>query len=191
MEEIWKDIEGYEGKYEVSNFGRVKSLPRTHDISREKNGSFTYHRKEKVLTPRIDKYGYLHVNLYDNEQRMKRHSVHRLVAGAFIPNPDRLPTVNHKDEDKQNNRVDNLEWMSVSANNQYGTHGYGQRALMAAENARKRKAVVQLDMDGREVNRFVSLNEASRVTGISLGSIGKCVKGKHQSAGGYRWRYIE
>lgn len=187
MNEIWKDIEGYEDRYQVSNFGRVKSLPRTHDISRENNGSFTYHRKEKVLTPRIDKYGYLHVNLYDNEQRMKRHPVHRLVAAAFVPNPENLPTVNHKDEDKMNNCEWNLEWMSVSDNNHHGTRGH--RAGLA--NARKRKAVVQLDMDGREVNRFVSLNEASRVTGISLGAIGKCVKGEHQSAGGYRWRYLE
>lgn len=187
MSEVWKDIEGYEGKYQVSNLGRVRSLPRTHDIIREKNGSFIYHRKEKMLAPRIDRYGYQHVNLYDNEQHMKRHPVHRLVAKAFIPNPEHLPTVNHKDENKQNNRADNLEWMSISENNNYGTRG--QRIGMA--NARKRKAVVQLNMDGREVNRFVSLNEASRVTGISLGSIGKCANGENHSAGGYRWRYAE
>ena len=187
MEEIWKDIDGYEGKYQVSNLGRVRSLPRTHDIIREKNGSFIYHRKEKMLAPRIDRYGYQHVNLYDNEQHMKRHSVHRLVAKAFIPNPEHLPTVNHKDENKQNNRADNLEWMSISENNNYGTRG--QRIGMA--NARKRKAVVQLNMDGREVNRFVSLNEASRVTGISLGSIGKCANGENHSAGEYRWRFAQ
>jgi len=187
MEEIWKDIAGYEGKYQVSNLGRVRSLPRTHDIIREKNGSFVYHRKGKMLAPRIDRYGYQHVNLYDNEQHMKRHPVHRLVAKAFIPNPEHLPTVNHKDENKQNNRADNLEWMSISENNNYGTRG--QRIGMA--NARKRKAVVQLNMDGREVNRFVSLNEASRLTGISLGSIGKCANGENHSAGGYRWRFAQ
>ena len=103
MKEIWKPIEGYEGLYEISSYGRVKSL-----------------RRNIILIPKKELTGYLRCNLYLNKN-MKTVSIHRLVAQAFIPNPDNLPQVNHKDEDKSNNRVDNLEWCTVKYNNDYGT----------------------------------------------------------------------
>lgn len=103
MEEIWKPIEGYEGLYEISSYGRVKSL-----------------KRNIILIPKKEPTGYLRCNLYLNKN-MKTVSIHRLVAQAFLPNPDGLPQVNHRDEDKTNNRVENLEWCTVKYNNDYGT----------------------------------------------------------------------
>ena len=102
MEEVWKDIEGYEGLYEVSNFGRIKSL-----------------RTGKIMKPSINR-GYLKCIL-QNDGKYKMYYVHRLVIQTFIPNPDNLPEVNHKDEDKTNNKVDNLEWCDHKYNTNFGT----------------------------------------------------------------------
>ena len=111
-EEIWKPIVGYEGLYEVSSYGRVRSL--------DKYDSRNCFRKGKVLSPFKDRYGYLSVVLSCNG-KCKTINVHRLVAKAFLPNPDNLPQVNHKNEDKSDNRVDNLEWCDSKYNNNYGT----------------------------------------------------------------------
>ena len=106
MTEQWRPIEGYEGLYEVSNLGRVKSL---------KCG------RERILKPQMKKKGYLQVGLR-KEGKYKMFKVHRLVAQAFIPNPEGLPQINHKDENPSNNRVENLEWCDSKYNNNYGTH---------------------------------------------------------------------
>lgn len=115
-EEEWRPIKGYEGLYEVSSFGRVRSLDR---YVKTGYGSYRLH-KGKVLSPGKDKDGYLSVHLFCNGKVHKR-LVHRLVAQAFIPNPDNLPMINHKDEDKTNNSVDNLEWCTAKYNTNYGT----------------------------------------------------------------------
>ena len=112
MIEEWRPIEGYEGLYEVSSYGRVRSVDRYVRCS---YGSYRLH-KGKVLSPGIRPDGYLVVSL-----KYKMFRVHRLVAQAFIPNPDNLPQINHKDEDKSNNRVENLEWCTAKYNNNYGT----------------------------------------------------------------------
>ena len=112
MIEEWRPVVGYEGLYEVSNTGRVRSIDR---YVKTCYGSYRLH-KGKVLSPGIRPDGYLVVSL---QYRMFR--VHRIVAEAFLPNPDNLPQVNHKDEDKSNNRVDNLEWCTAKYNNNYGT----------------------------------------------------------------------
>ena len=112
MTEEWRSIEGYEGQYEVSSYGRVRSLDM---YVKSCYGSYRL-RKGKILSPGIRPDGYLVVSL-----KYKMFRVHRLVAQAFIPNPDNLPQVNHKDEDKSNNRVDNLEWCDSKYNNNYGT----------------------------------------------------------------------
>ena len=112
IEEIWRSIDGYEGLYEVSNTGLIRSLDR-----------FVGNRnriKGKILSIKIEKNGYCSVALF-KYGKMKRYLVHRLVARAFIPNPDNLPQVNHKNEDKSNNNVDNLEWCSIEYNINYGT----------------------------------------------------------------------
>lgn len=113
MEE-WKSIPGYEGLYEVSSYGRVKSLNRYVKV---KSKSYRL-QKGKMLSPIKNKYGYLQVFLCCNG-KYKIISVHRLVAQAFIPNPDNLPIINHKDEDKTNNRVENLEWCNAKYNSNY------------------------------------------------------------------------
>lgn len=115
-EEIWKPVVGYEGLYEVSNTGQVRSLDRYIKYS---NGQIHLH-KGKVLSPVIKDNGYLQVGLYYNG-KYKMFLVHRVVAQAFIPNPDNLPEVNHLDEDKTNNNVTNLEWCDRSYNLKYGT----------------------------------------------------------------------
>lgn len=108
MEEIWKDIEGYEGLYQVSNLGKVKSL------------NYNKTAKSELLKLRKNTNGYTRVVLYKN-RKAKDYQVHRLVAEAFIPNPNNYPIINHKDENKTNNRVDNLEWCTYLYNNTYGT----------------------------------------------------------------------
>ena len=119
IEEIWKPIEGYEGLYEVSNLGRVRSLDRFY---------YRLH-KGKVLSPTKDRYGYLTVTLNCNG-KSKTIKIHRLVAQAFLPNPDNLPQVNHKDEVKSNNCVDNLEWCSAKYNVNFGTRQERYRNTM-------------------------------------------------------------
>ena len=111
MEE-WKSIPGYEGLYEVSSYGRVRSV--------ERCDRFNHKIVSKILKPNYVNSGYFRVGMYKNKT-FKYYLIHRLVAQAFIPNPDNLPQVNHKDEDKSNNRVDNLEWCSRSYNMNYGT----------------------------------------------------------------------
>ena len=169
--ETWKKIAGYEGMYEVSDLGRVKSLGNNKS------------RKEKILKPWKAGNGYLQVNLCKDGQK-KTPLIHRLVAEAFVPNPNNLETVNHKDETKTNNTVGNLEWMSRADNNNYGTHN--------KRSAEKRSKQVQMldKQTGELLATFPSLMEAVRVTGIYQSDISKCCNGKYKSAGGYIWRYL-
>ena len=124
--EEWRPVVGYEGLYEVSNTGRVRSLDR---YVRSKSKSYRL-QKGSILSPSTSN-GYLYVILQAS-QVTRKFRIHRLVAQAFLPNPDNLPQVNHKDEDKLNNRVDNLEWCTVKYNNNYGT-----RTIRAKETAIK------------------------------------------------------
>ena len=168
MTETWKAIAGFEGLYEVSNLGRVKSL---------KFG------KERILKPCKSTGGYLQVCLC-KDGKAKQSNVHRLVAEAFIQNPNNLETVNHKDEVKTNNVASNLEWMSQKDNINYGT-----RTKRSAET--RSKSVLMLDKStGELLATFSSLMEAERVTGIDDGNISKCCLGKLKSAGGYVWKHL-
>ena len=175
--ETWKAIAEYEGLYEVSDMGRVKSL---------KFGN------ERILKPRKDAWGYLQVGLY-KDGKSKNSKVHRLVAKAFIPNPQGLETVNHKDEDKTNNFASNLEWMSVKDNNNYGTRNKRAGEAISKANINNQmfsKKVQMFDKKtGELLSTFPSTCEAERVTGINQGNISKCCIGKRKSAGGYIWRY--
>jgi len=126
--EVWKNIKGYEGSYQVSNLGRVKSLERAVAL---KNGS-ERHLKERILKPSTNRYGYLQALLCNGSGKVKTLLVHRLVCEAFYENPENKPCVNHIDENRTNNVASNLEWCTVKENNNHGTH-----------NARVAKAVAK------------------------------------------------
>ena len=117
MTEIWKDIEGYEGLYQVSNKGRVRSVARV--VTWKNQSVKTY--KSRIMKSR-EKFGYCYISLY-KDFKSKEYRMHRLVAEAFIPNPNNLPEVNHIDENKLNNEIENLEWCTRQYNNSYGTRG--------------------------------------------------------------------
>ena len=178
MEEIWKDIKGYEGLYQVSNMGRVKSLRNFSGVHKK------YYKYEKIMKLVNNGKGYLTVMLSNN--KVKKHKyIHRLVAQTFLPNPNNLPEVNHKDEDKKNNCVCNLEWCERQYNNQYGT-----KNKRGAEN--RGIKVVQIDIDTNKIiNTFSSMREVARTTGFLFSSIQGCCTGKYKQAYGYKWRYAE
>lgn len=167
INEIWKNIDGYEGLYQISNLGRVKSL------GNEKN------RKERILKlTKNKKTGYLQVGLH-KEGKAKRINVHRLVASAFIENPNNLPFINHIDEDKTNNSVSNLEWCDAKYNNNYGTRN--KRIGVAFS-----KKVLCLETGVT----YSSTMDANIQTGINQSNISKCCLGNRKTAGGYHWQYI-
>lgn len=170
MEE-WKSIIRFEGLYDVSSEGRVRSLW---------DGRHKIHRI-KVLKPRKNKGGYLHVNLWKDGE-MKTFKVHRLVASSFIKNPLNKSDVNHKNEIKTDNRVDNLEWMTRKENIKYGTRT--ERCSKAQS-----KPVLQYTKEEVLVKEYPSTIEASRHTGINQGSISSCCIGRIKSAGGSLWKY--
>ena len=174
MEEIWKPISGYEGKYEISNLGRIKSYA-------QKN------RAGRITEGYEDKKGYRNIYLYKKPQCGKWHKIHRLVAMTFIPNPDNLPQVNHKDENKSNNCVDNLEWCDNNYNNHYGTRA--QRAAESNKNCpTTSKKVYSVDADGH-IEHYVSIGEAERITGLYHGNIVRTLKGRTPRCGGLKWYY--
>lgn len=171
MEEIFKDIEGYEG-YQVSNYGNVKSL------GNDKT------RKDKILKPAKTWYGYLRVGLWKQGKR-KTHFVHRLVASAFIENPNNFCELNHKDEDKTNNIVDNLEWCTRLYNHNYGT--INQRIAESNTNhPNKSKQVLCV-----ETNKiYPSTMEIQRQLGFNKSAISRCCNGKLKTAYSYTWQYV-
>lgn len=183
MKEIWKDIPDYIGLYQVSNFGRVKSLKRTV-IG---NNGQAFNVEEKILSPkrRSKNRKYLAVCLYRNS-KTQTESVHRLVASAFISNPDNLPFVNHKDENPNNNEIENLEWCSPYYNNTYGGARERQR-LGLINNKKISKPVLQYETNGKYIATYPSTMEARRQTGAY--HIPEVCNGKREMAGGYVWKY--
>lgn len=205
MNEEWRPVEGYEGLYEVSNLGRVKSLGKW---CVRRGGAKAWYG-ERIRKPQLIGHGYHFVVLY-KDNIGKTHYVHRLVASAFIPNDDPVnkTTVNHKNEDKLDNRVENLEWMSVADNVRYGTAvertAAAKRGKPSPLKGRKRpehvveamkkaysKPVIQYDMTGNEVARYPSTKEAGRQTGFSQANIWACCAGKYKQAYGFIWKYAK
>ena len=183
MEE-WRPVVGYEGLYEVSNMGRVKSLER---MKWDNGGCCKV--PERILKARKVGGGYLKVNLY-KDGKSKSCRIHRLVAEAFIPNPDGLPVINHKDENPKNNNVDNLEWCSYSYNNTY--NGKAKKIGKKQRNDPNRsKPVIAIHKVSGLILEFPSIKEASRQLGISKGNICYCCKGKYKSIGGFYWYYAD
>lgn len=184
MEEIWKDIHGYEGLYQVSNLGRVKSLPRTVVTC---NG-FPRHCKGYVLAQTKSPKGYMLVALQKNSTSTTT-SVHRLVAQLFIANPNNFPCVNHKDENKQNNIAENLEWCSYKYNSNYGTRT--ERYIKS-----KSRKVVKLSKTGDKICVYDSaICAAKSIANKNLhsqaGHIRDVCNGVYETSGGYKWKYYE
>lgn len=175
MEEIWKPVRGYEGRYEVSNFGRVMSL------------NYRMTKQSKLMSPSINSDGYACVNL-TKDGVGNSHKVHRLVASAFIANPNNLPQVNHIDEDKLNNQVNNLEWCTGRHNVNHGT-GNARRSSSQV-NGSKSVGVKALDKLGNIALVFESIQEAQR-NGFSAGNICECCKGRRNFHKGFMWRYLD
>lgn len=180
MKEIWKDIKGYEGYYQVSNFGRVKRLARKTTRNNGKSENANYTLKERIKKPQIQTQGYLHVVLY-KDGFCKTCRLNRLVAEAFVENPESKKEVNHKDGNKLNNNADNLEWVTSSENIR---HAYKKGIIKHYT-----RKVVQLSEDGTVLNKFDSLKDAADfVNGTKSGICLACksVKSKYY---GFFWRY--
>jgi len=157
--EIWKDIRGWEGFYRISNLGQVQNAT-----------------TKKMLTPAIGSNGYLHVDLRYFQK--KTVSIHRLVAEAFVENPNKHPIVNHKDECKTNNTADNLEWCTTRYN-----VNYGKGALA------KNSPVVQLDRNGMVIKTWESMKQASEAIGIKYQGISRVCRNERRTCGGFGWMY--
>lgn len=187
MEEIWKDILGHEDSYQISNLGHVRSKDR---VIFDKIGR-TRHLKGKLLAPKSNvrtKYCFVNLNGHD-------YYVHRLVARAFVPNPNNYPEINHKDENRQNNEADNLEWCTRKYN-----HDYGNRTEREAQT--KSKKVIQLNKKGEVIAVFSNAIEANKVTGVNRRQIqmvaahyryvdkhGQLIR--YLTAGGFKWEYAK
>lgn len=182
MEEIWKDIDGYEGLYQVSNMGRVKSLERT------RNMNLPSHKKPAPVSERILTFGkslgYRSVTLAKCGVN-KHFRVHKLVALAFIPNPDNKTQINHKDGDKHNNRVDNLEWVTPKENQRHAIK------LGLRDDSFRRKTVNQYDRDGNFIRSWNGYVEIRDKLGFPVQAICGCCKGRNPTAYGYVWRLAD
>ena len=184
--EIWKDIQGYEGIYQISSFGNVKSLERII-----KHPNCDYHQKERILKQTLDGGGYPLVGLHKDGVVKKIH-VHRLVALAFVERKDLSLEVNHIDENKQNNSADNLEWVTRLENEFHGTKRQRQRAntdysIIAKKNSKK---ILQLDLNQNVIREWNSLKDIHEHLGYSCGNISLCCNGKYtKPLYGYYWRF--
>lgn len=176
MRELWKDVKGYEGLYQVSNLGRIKS----------------FHKEDEIIMKCfLSKNGYVRVCLTKFGVGSKK-LVHRLVAQAFIPNPNNLPQVNHKDGNKQNNKVDNLEWCTPSENMLHSYKNNLEKPPMLNKYGSshvRATPVNQYDMSGNFIKRFGSIIEASIELNIHPSCICNCCKNRRKSAGGFIWKH--
>lgn len=163
MIEEWKDIDGYQGRYQVSNFGNIRN------------------KMHKALSQEITKNGYKRVTL-TKDKKQKHYAVHRLVAKAFIDNSLNYPCINHKDENRGNNNVNNLEWCTYSYN-----INYGSRNFKVQNNSKK---VQQMDFAGNVLATYISVGFAAKIMSVDPSNIYKCCDGKISYAYDYKWKYI-
>ena len=180
INEIWKPVVGYEGLYECSNMGRVKSVDRYVPHIYEGEYQFI---KGRIRKTKLNNGGYEMLSLF-RDGKEKTCLVHRIIAEAFLPNPYNLPEVDHKDECKTNNFVENLEWCDREYNLYYGT-----RRQRQAE--KEMVPVIQYTKDGMLIKKWDSMQSVMDYLGINRGNISNCCSGRCKSVGGYKWKYYD
>lgn len=177
MKEIWKDIPNYEGLYQASNLGRIRSLDRKIYVNSEnQHCKFNCEQfiKGKIMKSKLTKDGYYEIGLTKN-RKVKYIRTHRLIAITFIPNPNYYPVINHKNHNRLDNRIENLEWCTVWYNNRYS----------------KARKVVQLDKNYNLIKIWECMSDAHRTLGLSVSNISKCCINKKFTTGNSYWRYYE
>lgn len=189
MKEIWKDIKGYEGDYQVSNMGNVRSL-RFNNNGPDKKGSGV--RNLKLI---LNSVGYYVVSLYKNKI-LSRHFVHRLVAETFIPNPQNKPCIDHIDTEKTNNAVSNLRWCTIKEN--INNPISSKRRLAKCREqlcgkfgkySLKHRRIIQYSKDMKIVRVWEAMSDACRELHLDSGCLTKACQGKQKTTGGYYWKY--
>lgn len=186
MEEIWKDIAGYEGYYQISNLGNVKSLSRVVGKSNGKN----YRVTEKLRKSFLNGNGYPMVSLAKGS--IVNVFVHRLLAEAFIPNPENKPQVNHKDSNKTNYSIENLEWVTNKENAQHHARSSHFKPPGLGRTGRKHQSsrpVIRLDLNGKLIKCYESIHLAAKDLGTTTSNICSCLKGRYQTHLGSKWEY--
>lgn len=180
--EVWRSVVGYMDLYEVSNLGRVRSLDRIqyNPVAATHQTLHPGHIMNGVVSHR----GYRMVGLRDVNGKRKNCSVHRLVAMAFIPNPNNLPWVNHKNYNQLDNRVENLEWCT-----EYDNVHYGRADQIRQAHQPKNKAVLQFSLDGKLLGKYINITSAARAVETTRANIRNCCNGIFKQAAGYKWIY--
>lgn len=188
---MWKEIPGFDGLYFANENGQIKSADRQRKIV--SNGKqFFYTRKGKILNPCLNNNGYYCVSISDKNQKERVYVVHRLVAKTFLENPENKPQINHKDGNKLNNSVENLEWVTAKENIDHafltGLNKGSKPWLGKTGSSHNRSIpVIRCDKNGNEIERYDSITEAAKHFG-SITHIASCIKGKRKSCGGYVWK---
>lgn len=185
MKEIWKDIKGYEGMYQISNLGRVKSLDRNE--KGHFNNTKYYLRKEKILNLHLTIQGYYNIGCCYNSKR-KYFRVHRLVAQTFIPNPKNKPEVNHINGIKTDNNVTNLEWVT-SSENQLHAYKTGLEKKYFGKDHKGSKPVLQFDLDGNFIREWDCISQIAKTIHVSRFDISSVCRGLKVVAKGYIWKF--
>ena len=177
MQEIWKDIVGYEGLYQISNLGNVRSL------------NYNHTGKVGILKGGYNPAGY-RIVLFNTADKGKNYfTIHRLVAQTFIPNPENKPCIDHINGDRSDNRVENLRWVTQEENQNFPL-AKKNKSQSQINDSKKSKTVLQLDINtGEVINEFPSGKEVERQLGLDQAHISACCNGKARSAGGYIWKY--
>lgn len=183
MKEEWRDIEGYEGIYQISNYGRVKAVDRLINDSYGR----IWLRKGQIRSTHIDRFGYEKVILCKNNTQ-KHFFIHRLVAMAFVSNPDNFPLINHIDEDKLNNRVENLEWCTPRYNSNYGSRNKKLSAKLKL--IKTGKPIAQYSLNGILLRIYKNAEEAARQNSFWRTNISACCRGVKKTAHGYKWKFV-